>query len=600
MKVSKAAAVALLAVCIVAPASAQRAMDRAEVLEIIEKLTSAGRETWIPAGTIEAKHQQYRAARITDGSAISERIEQEIREYQSKTDKSERTAELQKMYLDAIPFNVRYELANESSMTSSVVLRYDGTRFYWEVAISSRSDSVTPSADLVGNCMVNFFSRTWNDRRVFAWDGQKYTIYSVSAGGAIVDTSDRLPRAVSGPLTAGVIPWGRGLLSYTNLVAAKVSATEVARDGTTQIELTVEPAGSSEMTFLLDPAKDLAAAAYTLPGGNNTVMSTYCSGYRRVGGLWVPTTVLIEQYDAFTNRLLRSDRWDYSAVDTGVPGAERFSVAFGANTSIEYYSAMSARALVYHHSNAVDMDLLLAERLAYVAEQGKRSWNCATASLQYAATQLGTVAPAARLTQVIGADGRTTMHDLKRGAQSLGLHCRVVQTNLATLEALSGCQAILHLPGQEHFVVLDRVDDRYAWIVDLANDRFYCRKDKGFMAMDWSEGVALLLSSEPIEGPFTDVPESALRRIAGGDGWSCTLLLQDEWIIFCTDTPDGWGCFGYFQWYFERWGCEPAPDGTCVTDLYARMAGSDCYWDPLAIRCRVTGVWDWYAMSACR
>jgi len=120
------------------------------------------------------------------------------------------------------------------------------------------------------------------------------------------------------------------------------------------------------------------------------------------------------------------------------------------------------------------------------------------------------------------------------------------------------------------------------------------------MAMDWSEGVALLLSSEPIEGPFTDVPESALRRIAGGDGWSCTLLLQDEWIIFCTDTPDGWGCFGYFQWYFERWGCEPAPDGTCVTDLYARMAGSDCYWDPLAIRCRVTGVWDWYAMSACR
>jgi hypothetical protein len=579
MKVGKVAAVALLAVCVVAPVNAQRSLDRAEVLEVIEKLTSTGRQTWIPAGTIEAKHQQYRAARTTDASSITERIEQEIREDQSRTDTSERTLELQKMYLDAIPFNVRYELSNESSMTSSVVLRYDGTRFYWEVAISSRSDSVTPSADLAGNAMVNYFNRSWNDRRVFAWDGQKYTIYAVSAGGAIVDTSDRLPRAVTGPLTAGVIPWGRGLLSYANLVAAKVSATEIVRDGTTQIELTVEPAGGSEMTFLLDPSKDLAAAAHTLPGGNNTLTSTYCSGYRRIGGYWVPTTVVIEQYDAFTNRLLCSDKWDYTAVDAAVPGAERFSVSFGADTSVEYYSTMSARALVYHHSNAVDADLLLAERLAYVAEQGKRPQNCATASLQYAATQLGRVAPATRLTQMVGSDGRTTMYDLKRGAQSLGLHCRVVQTDLATLEALSGCQAILHLPGQEHFVVLDRVDDRYAWIVDLADDRFYCRKDRGFMATDWSDGVALLLSNEPIEGPFADVPEGVLRRIAGGDGWSCTLLLQDEWIIPCTNTPDGWGCFGYFQWYFERWGCEPAPDGTCTTGLYARMAGTDCYYD---------------------
>lgn len=328
--------------------------------------------------------------------------------------------------------------------------------------------------------------------------------------------------------------------------------------------------------------------------------STYCSGYRRVGGYWVPTTVLIEQYDAFTNRLLCSDKWDYSAVDTVVPGAERFSVSFGADTSVEYYSTVSAKALLYHYSNAVDTDLLLAERLAYVAEQGRRSQNCATAAFRHAATQLGRVVPATGLRQMVGSDGRTTMHDLKRGAQSLGLHCRVVQTDLATLAGLSGCQAILHLPGQEHFVVLDCVDDRYAWIVDLANDRFYCRKDRGFMAMDWSEGVALLLSNEPIEGPFADVPEGALRRIAGGDGWSCSLLLQDEWIIACTNTPDGWGCYGYFQWYFERWGCEPAPDGTCTTGLYARMAGSDCYYDPLLVRCLVTGVWDWYAMSACR
>ncbi len=597
MMFSKVRTVLVLAVCAGAPVYGQRALDRGEVLDVIEKLTSAGRETWVPAGTIEARHQQYRAPRTTDAALIASRIEQEIREYQSKADKPERTSELQKMRLDAIPFNVRYELSNESNMTSSVVLRYDGTRFYWEVAIASRSDSVTPSADLAGNSMVNFFNRNWNNRRVFAWDGQKYTIYAASAGGAIVDTSGRLPRGVTGPLTAGVIPWGTGVLSYASLAAAQVSANEITRDGATQIEMTVRQSNGSEMTFVLDTSKALAVTAYTLPGGDNTLTSAYCSGYRDFGGYWVPATVLIEQHDAFTNRLLRSDKWDFTAVDTRVPGPERFQVAFGGGTVVEYHSAMTTKASVYHHSNTVDTDLLLAERLAYAAEQGRRPQNCATASLQYAATQLGKVAPEAKLMQMVGSDGRTTLYDLKRSAQSLGLHCRVVQTDIATLEALSGCQAILHLPGQEHFVVLDHVDDRYAWIVDLANDRFYSRKDRGFMAMDWSDGIALLLSNQPIEGPFTDVPESVLRHITGGDGWSCTLVIQEEWIIPCEST--GLNCWGYFQWYFERWGCEPAPFGMCDTFMYARMAGSDCYWDPIAVGCRVTGVWDWYGMYAC-
>jgi hypothetical protein len=312
----------------------------------------------------------------------------------------------------------------------------------------------------------------------------------------------------------------------------------------------------------------------------------------------VPTTILIEQYEAFSNRLLQSDKWDFTAVDARVPGPTAFDVGFAADTVVEYYSPATAKALAYHHSNAIDMDLLLAERLAYAAGRGRGPQNCAAASLRYAATQLGRAVPVAGLRQMVGSDGRTTMYDLKRSAQSLGFHCRVVRTDLTALETLSGCQAILHIPGHEHFVVLDRVDDRYAWIVDLANNRFYTRKDRAFMAMDWPEGTALLLSNQPIAGPFTDMPESALRYITGGDGWSCTRALQEEYIIPCVPYPNDGGCFGYFQWYFDRWGCEPAPSGTCVTDLYARMAGTDCY-TTLLMDCRVTGIWDWYAMSAC-
>lgn len=598
MKVQKVTAVLLLAVYFGVPACAQRVLYRSEVLEVIEQLTSAGRQTWIPAGTIEAKHQQYKAPRTTDASLVDDKIAQAVRDYQNADHRPERTPELQKQRLDAIPFNVRYELSNESSTTSSVLLRYDGTRFYWEVMISSRSDSVTPSADLTGNCMVNYFNRSWNDRRVFAWDGQKYTIYAVSAQGAIVDASERLPRAVTGPLTAGVIPWGTGPLSYASLSAAEISAIETTRDGSRQIEMTVEQANGWHMTFVLDPSKDLAVTACTVLGRENIWTSAHYAGYRNIEGHWVPTSILMERHDAFTNRLLRSDRWDFTAVDARVPGPETFDVAFGGDTVVEYYCPATAKAVVYRHSNAVDVDLLLAERLAYATGQGRQPQNCATASLRYAAMQLGRTASAARLRQMIGPDGRTTMHDLKRSAQSLGLHCRVIRTDLRTLETLSGCQAILHIPGQEHFVVLDRLDDRYAWIVDLANDRFYSRKDRAFMTMDWSAGTALLLSNQPIEGPFTDVPEHTTRRITGGDGWSCTRVLQEEYIIPCTRYPSDEGCYGYFQWYFDRWGCEPAPSGTCVSDLYARMAGTDCYTTVL-LECRVTGVWDWYAMMAC-
>jgi hypothetical protein len=296
--------------------------------------------------------------------------------------------------------------------------------------------------------------------------------------------------------------------------------------------------------------------------------------------------------------LLRSDKWDFGTVSTAVPGPEKFSVSLGAGTAVEYYSTMSSKASVYRYSNAVDTDLLLAERLAYAAGEGSQLQNCGTASLQYAATQMGKTPTASQLAQLIDADGQTTMYDLKQCAQRLGLYCRVVRTDLATLETLSGCKAILHLPGQDHFVVLDHVDDRYAWAVDLSKDAFYCRMDRAFMANDWSDGVALLISNQPITGAFSDLSDGSLRNIHGGAGWSCTELLQEEWIIPCDDAG-GYNCYGYFQWYFERWGCESAPSGTCTTSQYARMAGNDCYWDVFGGSCQVTGTWDWYGMAAC-
>jgi len=170
-----------------------RQLERAEILQILEKLTSQPTKTWISAGTIQATHEEYRAPKITNASTISTEITNEIQEYQNSPDKVELAEDLQKMKLDAIPFNVRYRLSNELTMNSTVVVKFDGNRFYWEINVDSRNDSVKPGAALQDNFMTNDFNLEWNARRIFSWDGQKYTMYSLPANKVIVDTTNSYP-----------------------------------------------------------------------------------------------------------------------------------------------------------------------------------------------------------------------------------------------------------------------------------------------------------------------------------------------------------------------------------------------------------------------
>jgi len=41
-----------------------RQLERAEILQILQKLTSQPRKTWIAAGAIQATHEEYRAPNI--------------------------------------------------------------------------------------------------------------------------------------------------------------------------------------------------------------------------------------------------------------------------------------------------------------------------------------------------------------------------------------------------------------------------------------------------------------------------------------------------------------------------------------------------------
>jgi Tfp pilus assembly protein PilP len=584
------------ALCLSPTAWGQRTLSSGEIQQILQQVTSQPRNTWLPAGTIQAVHQEYSAPKTTDPTTIRNETDKAVRDYQNNPNKKEKTPTLQKMKLDAIPFNVKYKLSNESAQSSHVTVKYDNGRFYWEINVDSRQDSVVPDASLAGNEMTEQIDLRWNRQRIFTWDGQEYTTYSVSGNHATVDAAGKLPRAVTGPLTAGLIPWGYGRFSSTSLGSAQVSATQ---SGSSRIEMTVSYADgySARLTLDPDPAKmyPVTKATLTSPGG--LVVTYTCSDYRLAGSNWVPWSILVErQNDNMTSKLPTSEQWTFTSVSAATPAPSSFDASLKVKALVEYSSPVAAESAIYVQSDRADARSLLAQRLAYAAAANSRPQNCATAALQQAAAELGKAVPDQALARLVGPDGGTSLYDMKRCAESSGLYARAVQTDLATLQGLAGVKAILHIPGKNHFIVLDGVDDREVWLTDLASRKFHYSQSVDFFPMDWSEGVALLLSDRPISGSFTALPDGVLGSILGGAGWSCNQLLQESYVYYCDEY---WiGCSGSVDVYFERWGCGSAPSGSCSESTMTSSQHTGCIFDSF-YDCTVTGEWYYYDMRAC-
>jgi hypothetical protein len=582
-------------------AFADRPLERAEILQLFEKLTSQPRKTWIPAGTIQAKHEEFRAPEITDLKEIKSRTKEKIVEYQSRTDKQELTEELQKMKLDAIPFNTRYELSNEYMMSSTVIVKFDGDRFYWEINVDSRNDSIKPGKDLEDNFMTKHFNLNWNTRRIFVWNGEKYATYFLPGNHAIVDTTGKTPHVVNGPLTAGIIPWGYGYYSYENLTAANSSAVERYVDGRTQVHLALNNPDGSEMLFVMDPAKDYAVLSCIINGYDNTVISKQYSGYKLVSDKWVPTIILLERYEAGSNRLLARNLWNITSIDASVPESYNFDVSYETDALIEYFSFVTDKPTMYRHTNTINTDRLLADRLAFAANEDSQAQNCATAALKYAVSQLGKDVTDKQLAPLVdGLTQQTSLYSMKRFVQQMGLYCRAVKIDIQTLQSLNNCEVILHIPGKKHFVVLGTIDDKYIWSIDLASNKFCYRTDINFFGMDWTEGTALLISNQPIklQDGISDIDDSQLAGIIGAAGYSCTNFLQMYHIVNCTYAYET--CWGYYQEFLWRFGCESAASGSCTNSIMVRYRESPCIekpYDPLA--CTVTGEWTSYYMRAC-
>jgi hypothetical protein len=579
-------------------AFADRDLSREEILQIFQQLTSQPRKTWIPEGTIEATREEYRAPKTTDPNQLNDQISEKIQEYLNNPDKPELTRDLRKKKLDAIPFNVRYELSNECTMRSNVIVRFDGNRFYWEINVESRTDSLKPGKNLKANFMTDEFNLTWNARRIFAWDGEKYTIYVPGANHATVDSADNLPRRVNGPLTAGIIPWGYGFYTYDNLSAAASSAVEKIVDGQTQIHMTINDSDGSEILLVLDVEKGYAVLSCSATGTGDSLISKNYSNYQLVSGHWVPTTILIERYETGSERLLARDAWDITSINGDAPEADSFVVNHDDDTLMEYFSYMTDGPQVYRHSDIVDTDLLLSERLTFLAAEGLQSQNCATAASKYVAAKLGRAVTDEQLAELVNEpNDNTSLHQIKQFMQSLGLYCRAVRADIKTLAQLTGCEVILHIPSKEHFVAFERIDNEDVWIVDLAANKFYYRTDINFFGMDWTDGTALLISDQPITGQFTEIGDDQLTAITGAqEYYKCNKIIQSYGQIHCDYV--GGECGGYKYVFEKRRGCGTAPSGSCSTDIWPRYHKSLCIDDPPG-GCDITGEWTTYYMRAC-
>jgi hypothetical protein len=604
MKMTKKTSILLIVLILCSTALANRQLERAEILQIFETITSQPKKTWIPSGTIEAMHEEHRTGRITDTNEIDRRIAEEVQAYLADPNKLELTDELQTMRLEAIPFNVRYRLSNEHTMSSNVIVKFDGNRFYWEINVDSRTDSVKPTTDLAGNFLTQEFDLNCNQKRVFAWNGQKYATYFRPVNHAIITDT---PSGVNGPMTVGIIPWGYGRYSYANLSIADSNAVETNSGGQTEIQIIVTD-GDRQETFILDPAKNYALKCYSVCAGSTLFLLHIYDNYQSIAGNWCPGNILIEKYDMTKNpqKLMTRDIWNFTLVSGDTPEPASFDVTYETDAFIEDFS-LGGEPLQYRYPNPelpplsrVDTDELMMQRFMIASAGSKYAQNCATASLKYVCDRLGLSQSLKNLGRLVNSRQKsTTLLQIQQFAQGLGLNSFALKTDIETLKRLSDYQVIVYLPQRNHFVVLAGVDSEFIRLIDMDNNRFYYRQSLDCFESAW-DGTALIVANEPVElkGQFAKIDKSVLQRIVGS-GEQCNTLCSSSGESNCQ--PVGDLCGGTHDIYYSRFCCGCAPSGSCSETSMVYKRSEPCIEDPDSpdISCIGNGDWTSYAMQAC-
>ena len=497
---------------------AERQLSNEEIQQVLQSLTSQPRERWIPSGTIEARHDVFDA----------------------KT----------------------------GYITSSMAtVKYDGDRFYWSINIDSHTKETSPSESY--DHLRDAIDIKGNAKRIFAWNGEQYTMYFKSGKNAIVEEIGTTPIAVNGPLTAGIIPWGYGIYTYNNLLAQELSATEVDGNGSKKIRLTITGLKTLKMVFVLDPMKDHSVLSYVMTIDGKSRISKNYDDYEQVSGRWIPKTIMIERYDLTgqSPEVVSYDSWDITNVNTQTPPPVSFEVGYGIGTLVEYRNpTFLSRPLVYRHTNKINTAELLNEKRMIESTSSSQHQNCAAKAVKYVTHQFGVDVDDPNLVALSSEpDRHTNLHQLRQFVRQCGLQSVAVKTDLETLKSLTNCRVILHLPGTKHYVVLGDVDEKSVWVIDLDSNKFLYPISIQDFLLEWADGTALVISDSTLDMP--EIEDTRLYEISGGAGgfgeYTCTYLIQEYNIVFCSGQVGGI-CWTKYQTFYNRYSCElAATTGSC-------------------------------------
>jgi hypothetical protein len=510
---------AVLVLCLSGILRADRTLSSAETTALLKALTDNPRLTWLPAGTIQASHLEYH--------------------------------DVEKVLIE-----------------SSETIASNGTQFRWEILLNNADPNTTQSIrttySLSGDIDVQA-----NQHRIFGWDGSKAIRYYKSAGQAMIENGTS--EFIGGPFSAGIIPWGHGFYTLTNLSRCAASAVEQVNDGKTAIKLQLTPpdtAGSFQMTFLLDPARQYSVMTFEMEDPQYSKIRQTYRNYVQINQKWVPTIITIERFlkQPYGLQLSSYDDWKLDLITPEIPDCNSLSIEFDTGTLVEIKPSQTSRTILYHAADKAKINELLAEKISLQTHSAIEHTNCATVAASFVAKKFSRSVSAEQLNLIASSENQmTSLFQLKQTLEEAGLSCLAVETDLETLRQANNCQAVLHLPVSSHYIILDHIDDQYVWTIDLTNRKFYYRTAISEFKKQWTTGTALLVSDQPQNLPAQQIHPISLmtqQQILGGDpaGYSCTDLLQVDSRIECPPKI-GLLCGGAHYIIYERMGCQEDPNG---------------------------------------
>ncbi len=516
---------------------ADRLMAPEETEALVKHLTDNTRECWIPLGMVRARHMEY------------------------------------------------YEYDN-SMREATETAYYNDSRFRLEVRLE---DGLSIDGLSDGDIKQQFQQDLKLNRdRIFVWDGQKRVQYYQSADYAVVTTDEGGVSPQScGPMTAGIVPWGHGDLTHLVIMSQNPTASEFREDDRDKIQLQYvnnKISLDTLVSFVFDPSKNYALLSYSMENNEAMLRQTY-DGYSQAGDQWVPSKILIERFDkrSGTPQLISYEDWQFETFDTSIPSNEVFSVKFKNGTMVELTAASNLKTFVYNASDQVDISKILEDKIALL--QDPDSVNCATVAIQHIAKRFSKIILQPELAGLVSADTKkTALSAMKKTLEEAGLNCMAVETNLETLEKMTGCTKVLYLSLSNHYVILDHIDEDGIWLIDLTSRKFYTRRNVDEFLQEWNNGVALLVSNEPITPPldanFRYLQADEMAQIYGGDSfgkYSCTDMIQGDYHINCPDPIGGIICVGAYYKFMKRFGCiEDENGGFCTGERWPGYEYSQC------------------------